>query len=103
MYGLIIKKKWLDLIMSGQKTLEIRGSRTSHAGEEIALLESGSQKIRGFCTIKEVTALDKGKWEAIAWMCRGKILLNDIRRHMRGTYLQSHQRRNLHMSIQRVP
>ena len=64
MYGLIIKKKWLDLIMSGQKTLEIRGSRTSHAGEEIALLESGSQKIRGFCTIKEVTALDKGKWEA---------------------------------------
>ena len=64
MYGLIIKKKWLDLIMSGKKTLEIRGCRTSHVGEEIALLESGSQKIRGFCTIKEVMALDKGKWEA---------------------------------------
>mgnify|MGYP000045037717 FL=1 len=64
MYGLIIKKKWLDLIMSGQKTLEIRGCRTSHVGEEIALLESGSQKIRGFCTIKEVTTLDKGKWES---------------------------------------
>lgn len=76
MYGLIIKKKWLDLVMSGKKTLEIRGCRTSHAGEEIALLESGSQKIRGFCTIKEVTALDKenGKHTgiAIAWMCRGK-------------------------------
>ena len=56
MYGLIIKKKWLDLIMSGKKTLEIRGCRTFHEGEEIALLESGSQKIRGFCTIKEVTA-----------------------------------------------
>lgn len=64
MYGLIIKKKWLDLIMSGKKTLEIRGCRTSHVGEEIALLESGSQKIRGFCKIKEVMALDKGKWEA---------------------------------------
>lgn len=64
MYGLIIKKKWLDLIMSGKKTLEIRGCRTSHVGEEIALLESGSQKIRGFCTIKEVMALEKGKWEA---------------------------------------
>lgn len=64
MYGLIIKKKWLDLIMSGKKILEIRGCRTSHVGEEIALLESGSQKIRGFCTIKEVMALDKGKWEA---------------------------------------
>ena len=34
MYGLIIKKKWLDLIMSGKKTLEIRGRRTSHVGEE---------------------------------------------------------------------
>ncbi len=64
MYGLIIKKKWMDLIMSGQKTLEIRGNRTSHVGEEIALLESGSHKIRGFCTIEEVTALDKEKWEA---------------------------------------
>lgn len=63
MYGLIIKKKWLDLIMSGKKTLEICGCRTSHVGEEIAFLESGSQKIRGFCTIKEVMALDKGKWE----------------------------------------
>lgn len=63
MYGLIIKKRWLDLIMSGKKTLEIRGCRTSHVGEEIALLESGSQKIRGFCTIKEVMDLDKGKWE----------------------------------------
>ena len=63
MYGLIIKKKWLDLIMSGKKTLEIRGCRTSHVGEEIALLESGSQKIRGFGTIKEVMDLDKGKWE----------------------------------------
>lgn len=63
MYGLIIKKRWLDLIMSGKKTLEIRGCRTSHVGEEIAILESGSQKIRGFCTIKEVMDLDKGKWE----------------------------------------
>ena len=32
MYGLIIKKKWLDLIMSGKKTLEIRGCRTYHVG-----------------------------------------------------------------------
>ncbi len=26
MDGLIIKKKWLDLIVSGKKTIEIRGS-----------------------------------------------------------------------------
>lgn len=105
MYGLIIKKKWLDLIMSGQKTLEIRGNKTSHVGEEIALLESGSQKIRGFCTIKEVTAMDRGNGKQIrniiAWMCRGKDLQNDIRHHMRGTYLRLHRRKDLHMNIQR--
>lgn len=28
MYGLIIKKKWLDLIVSGKKVIEIRGSDT---------------------------------------------------------------------------
>lgn len=28
MYGLIIKKKWLDLIVSGKKVIEIRGSET---------------------------------------------------------------------------
>lgn len=26
MYGLIIKKKWLDLIVSGKKVIEIKGS-----------------------------------------------------------------------------
>ena len=35
MHGLIIKKKWLDLIISGKKTLEIRGSDTKHQGERI--------------------------------------------------------------------
>ena len=28
MYGLIIKKKWLDLIVSGKKVIEIKGSDT---------------------------------------------------------------------------
>ena len=28
MDGLIIKKKWIDKILSGKKTLEIRGSKT---------------------------------------------------------------------------
>lgn len=63
MYGLIIKKKWLDKILSGEKTLEIRGSKTAHIGERIALIESGSSQIKGFCVIRSVIALTEEKWE----------------------------------------
>lgn len=52
MDGLIIKEKWLDLILSGQKTLEIRGSKTAKLEETIYLLESGTQKVRGTCQIQ---------------------------------------------------
>lgn len=33
MYGLIIKKQWLDKILAGEKILEIRGSKTNRLGE----------------------------------------------------------------------
>lgn len=32
MDGLIIKHKWLDLILKGQKTIEVRGSDTKKKG-----------------------------------------------------------------------
>lgn len=51
MDGLIIKKKWLDKIIVGEKTLEIRGGRTTKLREKIYLLESGSQVVRGECII----------------------------------------------------
>ena len=35
MDGLIIKKKWLDLIVNDKKTIEIRGSDTKKQGEKI--------------------------------------------------------------------
>ena len=47
MDGLIIKRQWLDLILSGKKTLEIRGSDTKKVGEAIYLLESGTHRVRG--------------------------------------------------------
>ena len=47
---LIIKKKWLDLILSGKKTLEIRGSRIHKRGK-IGLIESGSGEIKGTCEL----------------------------------------------------
>jgi hypothetical protein len=62
MYGLIIKKKWLDLIMSGKKSLEIRSSDTKHQGERIYLLESGSHKVRGTCIIDSTFPLSCSDW-----------------------------------------
>lgn len=47
MDGLIIKHKWLELILSGKKTIEIRGSDTKKKGQVIYLLESGTSKVVG--------------------------------------------------------
>ena len=47
MRGLIIKKEWLELILSGKKTIEIRSSKTSCIGETIYLLESKTHLVRG--------------------------------------------------------
>lgn len=62
MDGLIIKKKWLDLILSGKKTIEIRGNYTSKIGVPIYLLESGTHRVRGTCMIKTVYPISCGDW-----------------------------------------
>lgn len=56
MDGLIIKHKWLDLILKGKKTIEVRGSDTKKQGEMIYLLESRTSKVVGTCidTLNEV-------------------------------------------------
>jgi hypothetical protein len=46
MKGLIIKPKWADLILSGAKTWEIRGSQTHQRGR-IGIIKSGTGKIFG--------------------------------------------------------
>ncbi len=46
MDGLIIKPKWADLILTGQKTWEIRGSRTNKRGT-IGIIKSGTGKVFG--------------------------------------------------------
>jgi len=53
MKGLIIKKKWLDKILRGEKVWEIRGSGCSYTGE-IALIESGSGAVRGLARVSSV-------------------------------------------------
>lgn len=63
MYGLVIEKQGIDKILTGEKKVEIRGSKTSIIGESIALLERESSIIRGFCKIQEIIPLDEDKWE----------------------------------------
>jgi len=53
MDGLIIHKHWLNKIFSGEKTWEIRGTKTSKRGK-IALIQKGSGEIFGTCELAEV-------------------------------------------------
>lgn len=48
--ALIIRQQWLDKILSGKKTWEIRGSKTAIRGT-IGLIESGSGKVVGLCEV----------------------------------------------------
>ncbi len=50
--ALIVKKPWIDLILSGEKTWEMR-SRTTNIRGEIGLIESGSGLIVGSCEIAD--------------------------------------------------
>lgn len=71
MDGLIIKKKWIDKILSGKKTLEIRGSKTQKTNRHVYILESGSQKVRGKCSISCCIPIDSEEmWEKLRrWHC----------------------------------
>ena len=53
MNGLIIKKEPMDEILSGRKTWEIRGSRTTLRGP-IALIQSKSGCVVGRCRLVDV-------------------------------------------------
>lgn len=54
--GLIIKKKWLQLILKGLKTMELRGNKTKIRGT-IGLIESGSKKVFGFVDLVDVVEI----------------------------------------------
>lgn len=61
MNGLLIKSPWIEMILAGRKTWEIRGSKTKKRGQ-IALIRSGSGLIIGVCEIVGVIGpLSKGK------------------------------------------
>jgi hypothetical protein len=53
LHALLIRKPWLDKILNGSKTWEIRGSRTTKNGR-IGLIESGSGKVVGVAELVDV-------------------------------------------------
>lgn len=60
MKALIIKQPWIDYILDGKKTWEIRGQKTKIRGK-IELIKSGSGLVVGCCEIvdcKELTLED---------------------------------------------
>ncbi|WP_081970167.1 ASCH domain-containing protein [Paenibacillus sp. FSL P4-0081] len=63
MDGLIIKAKWADLILSGGKTWEIRGSRTSKRGS-IGIIKSGTGKVFGTVELLGCIPLTMFVWDA---------------------------------------
>ena len=58
MKGLIIKRPWIDFILDGSKTWEIRGSRTNVRGM-IELIQSGSGLVVGSVEIVDCIELSK--------------------------------------------
>ena len=56
--ALTIKKEWLDLILAGKKTWEIRGTPTQRRGY-IHFAESGSGRLRGRCKLVACQRLER--------------------------------------------
>jgi hypothetical protein len=48
--ALVVRKPWIDLILAGEKTWEIRGSNTAVRGR-VGLIESGTGTVVGECDI----------------------------------------------------
>ena len=55
---LVVKPPWIDLIMSGQKTLELRGAATRKRGC-IGLVESGTSTLYGLADLINVVPLQR--------------------------------------------
>ncbi|MEK3787581.1 ASCH domain-containing protein [Paenibacillus sp. FSL K6-1230] len=61
MQGLIIKPQWADMILSGAKTWEIRGSRTTKRGR-IGIIKSGSGMVYGEVELEDCLPLTYEAW-----------------------------------------
>ncbi|SDO71204.1 ASCH domain-containing protein [Halobacillus sp. SY10] len=62
MKGLLVKEPWIDLILSGEKTWEIRGTNTKHRGTT-GLIKSGTGHVFGTVEIVDSQPLTKAEYE----------------------------------------
>ena len=62
MKGLIIKEKWANLILNGDKTIEIRSSNTKHRGK-FGIVISGTKKVWGTAELVDAIPLTKELFE----------------------------------------
>lgn len=61
---LIVKKPWIDLIVSGDKTMEVRGGRTKKVGQTIMLMASKTDYIIATAKIVDcIGPMDKELFE----------------------------------------
>ena len=60
--ALIVKPYWVDFLLKGEKTLEIRGSHTQIRGT-IGVVKSGTGLIYGTVEVVESVALDDKTYE----------------------------------------
>ena len=60
---LVVKNPWLDLILAGKKTWEIRGAPTKVRGKIHLALGGGGGRIVGQCDIADSFAVDRGMLE----------------------------------------
>ena len=58
---LVVKNPWLDLILSGTKSWEIRGSQTKQRGKIHLALSGAGGLIVGQCHIEDSFPIDKGE------------------------------------------
>lgn len=71
MKGLIIKSPYIELILEGKKTWEIRGSKTSIRGT-IALIKSGSKKVFGEVDLVDCIEIDLNMYNKYCLELYGK-------------------------------
>lgn len=60
--GLIIKEKWANLILAGEKTIEIRGTKATIRGE-IGVIISGTGALQGEVTLVDSLQMDRAYYE----------------------------------------
>ncbi|MGA3289747.1 MAG: ASCH domain-containing protein [Candidatus Bathyarchaeia archaeon] len=54
MRGLKVQNEWIQKILSGEKTMEVRIGRYKVLGQRIALGNSGNGLVEGYATVQEI-------------------------------------------------